>query len=76
MMAWCGPTRNVTEPLLSTGGTAARDERSGPAGRTLSQIAIGEINEYFEPFTGGPLDSPQQSWTVAVMLDWSAFHPR
>ena len=43
---------------------------------SLSQIAIGEINEYFEPFTGAPLGSPQQSWTAAVTLDWLAFDPR
>ena len=39
---------------------------------SLSQIAVGEINEYFEPFTGKPLGSPRQSWTAAVALDWSA----
>ena len=26
--------------------------------------------EYFEPFTGEPLGSPEQSWTAAVVLDW------
>jgi glucosylglycerate hydrolase len=26
--------------------------------------------EYFDPFTGKPLGSPQQSWTAAVVLDW------
>jgi hypothetical protein len=35
-----------------------------------------EINEYFEPFTGAPLGSPQPSWTAAVTLDWSAFDLR
>jgi hypothetical protein len=40
---------------------------------SLSQIAeAGEIGEYFEPFTGKQLGSPQQSWTAAVVLDWSA----
>jgi glucosylglycerate hydrolase len=43
---------------------------------SLSQVATGEINEYFEPFTGAPLGSPQQSWTAAVTLDWLAFDPR
>jgi hypothetical protein len=28
--------------------------------------------EYFEPFTGEPLGSPDQSWTAAVALDWLA----
>ena len=40
---------------------------------SLSQIAAaGEFAEYFEPFTGEPLGSPQQSWTAAVALDWLA----
>ena len=30
------------------------------------------FNEYFEPFTGEPLGSAQQSWTAAVTLDWLA----
>jgi glucosylglycerate hydrolase len=39
----------------------------------LAQIAApGEFAEYFEPFTGKPLGSPQQSWTAAVVLDWLA----
>jgi hypothetical protein len=32
----------------------------------------GDFAEYFEPFTGESLGSPQQSWTAAVALDWSA----
>ena len=31
--------------------------------------------EYFEPFTGEPLGSPDQSWTAAVALDWLATGP-
>ena len=39
----------------------------------MSQLATGgEFAEYFEPFTGMPLGSPQQSWTAAVALDWLA----
>lgn len=30
------------------------------------------FGEYFEPFTGEPLGSAQQSWTAAVILDWLA----
>jgi hypothetical protein len=52
----------------------------GDAGRaaelcrdSLSQLAAtGEFAEYYEPFTGQPLGSLQQSWTAAVALDWSA----
>jgi hypothetical protein len=40
---------------------------------SLGQIAAaGEFAEYFEPFTGKPLGSTQQSWTAAVVLDWLA----
>ena len=40
---------------------------------SLGQLATGgEFAEYFEPFTGMPLGSPQQSWTAAVALDWLA----
>ena len=54
--------------------------RLGYAGRadelrrdSLGQLATGgEFAEYFEPFTGMPLGSPQQSWTAAVALDWLA----
>jgi len=43
---------------------------------SLAQItAAGEFAEYFEPFTGQPLGSPQQSWTAAVTLDWTAADP-
>jgi hypothetical protein len=28
--------------------------------------------EYFEPFTGEPPGSSEQSWTAAVVLDWLA----
>ena len=35
-------------------------------------VTAGEFAEYFEPFTGKPLGSPQQSWTAAVALDWLA----
>ena len=39
----------------------------------LEQLAsTGKFAEYFDPFSGAPLGSPQQSWTAAVTLDWSA----
>jgi hypothetical protein len=36
----------------------------------------GSFGEYYEPFTGEPLGSTEQSWTAAVVLDWlcSAAH--
>jgi hypothetical protein len=43
---------------------------------SLEQIAEGGFAEYFEPFTGEPLGSREQSWTAAVALDWLAHGPR
>jgi glycogen debranching enzyme len=39
---------------------------------SLDQISDGGFAEYFEPFTGEPLGSPDQSWTAAVALDFLA----
>ncbi|NLU84557.1 glycogen debranching protein [Rhodococcus sp. HNM0569] len=36
----------------------------------LRQAADGSFAEYYEPFTGAPLGSMQQSWTAAAVLDW------
>lgn len=36
----------------------------------LRQAADGSFAEYYEPFTGEPLGSMQQSWTAASVLDW------
>jgi hypothetical protein len=43
---------------------------------SLEQIAEGGFGEYFEPFTGEPLGSREQSWTAAVALDWLASRPQ
>jgi glucosylglycerate hydrolase len=42
---------------------------------SLEQIAEGGFAEYFEPFTGEPPGSREQSWTAAVTLDWLAHGP-
>jgi glycogen debranching enzyme len=75
---WRGPVWPVINWLLwqSLRELSYTDRAEQIRRDSLSQIAIGEINEYFEPFTGAPLGSPQQSWTAAVTLDWSAFDPR
>jgi glycogen debranching enzyme len=39
---------------------------------SLEQLGSGGFAEYFEPFTGEPLGSPDQSWTAAVALDFIA----
>lgn len=48
-------------------------ERAGILRREgLRQVWEGTFAEYYEPFTGEPLGSPEQSWTAAVVLDWLA----
>jgi hypothetical protein len=39
---------------------------------TLGELSEGGFAEYFEPFTGEPLGSREQSWTAAVALDMLA----
>ena len=38
----------------------------------LTQLVDRRFGEYYEPFTGEPLGSDDQSWTAAVALDWLA----
>jgi len=54
-------------------------ERAGESGlaahireESLHQLTRGGLAEYFEPLTGQPLGSGDQSWTAAVALDWLA----
>jgi hypothetical protein len=42
---------------------------------TLGQLSEGGFAEYFEPFTGEPLGSAEQSWTAAIALDMLAAEP-
>jgi hypothetical protein len=72
---WRGPVWPVISWLLwqSLSLLGYADRADEMRSDSLSQIAAaGELNEYFEPFTGEPLGSPQQSWTAAVTLDWVA----
>ena len=71
---WRGPVWPVLSWLLwrSLAG-AGEKERAGVLRRTaLDQLSEGGFAEYFEPFTGEPLGSEDQSWTAAVTLDWLA----
>jgi hypothetical protein len=38
----------------------------------LAQLADLAYGEYYEPLTGEPLGSHDQSWTAAAALDWLA----
>jgi glucosylglycerate hydrolase len=73
---WRGPVWPVIDWLLwHSLRLAGYSDRADELRRdSLGQIAAaGDFAEYFEPFTGEPLGSPQQSWTAAVTLDWTAF---
>jgi hypothetical protein len=39
---------------------------------SLAQLVEGHFAEYYEPFTGEPLGSMDQSWTAGVALEWLA----
>ena len=72
---WRGPVWPVINWLLwrslgRLGDTGRADELRRDS---LAQIAAAaKFAEYFDPFTGKPLGSLQQSWTAAVALDWLA----
>jgi glucosylglycerate hydrolase len=71
---WRGPVWPVASWLLWW--SLIRAGEPDPAARmrreTLGQLAEGGFAEYFEPFTGEPLGSAEQSWTAAVALDMLA----
>jgi hypothetical protein len=69
---WRGPQWPVVTWLFShalrRGGHTALAARWREEGLRL--VSDGSFGEYYEPFTGEPLGSTQQSWTAAVALDW------
>ncbi len=70
---WRGPNWPVADWLLWWSlRRAGETERAEEIRQTsLKRLASsGSFAEYFEPFTGEPLGSPDQSWTAAVALDW------
>jgi hypothetical protein len=69
---WRGPTWPVANWLIWWSLLRAGEhERAEEMRRTaLDQLADGGFAEYFEPFTGESLGSPDQSWTAAVALDF------
>jgi len=71
---WRGPVWPVANWLVWW--SLIRAGEPDPAARmrreTLGQLAEGGFGEYFEPFTGEPLGSAEQSWTAAVALDMLA----
>ena len=71
---WRGPTWPVANWLLwwSLIRTGEKERAAQLRGAALDQLSTGGFAEYFEPFTGEPLGSPDQSWTAAVALDFLA----
>ncbi len=69
---WRGPVWPVANWLLWWSLLrAGRPERAEKLRRgTLEELTDGGFAEYFEPFSGEPLGSPDQSWTAAVALDF------
>lgn len=69
---WRGPTWPMIHWLLWW--ALRREGETRPAANlrhaALTQLMEEGLAEYFEPFTGEPLGSLQQSWTAAVALDW------
>ncbi|HEY2505678.1 MAG TPA: glycogen debranching protein [Streptosporangiaceae bacterium] len=76
---WRGPVWPVIDWLL---WRALRQLDCADRAEVLRQACLeqlastGKFAEYFDPFSGAPLGSPQQSWTAAVTLDWSAADSR
>ena len=69
---WRGPVWPVISWLFWRSLKRAGDEGLAEDLKraSLEQLAAGGFAEYFEPFTGEPLGSDDQSWTAAVALDW------
>ena len=69
---WRGPVWPVMTWLFSWAfarrGWTERSAQLREEG--LRQAQDGSFAEYYEPFTGAPLGSMQQSWTAAAVLDW------
>ena len=74
---WRGPVWPVIDWLLWWALVRAGEHQLAERVResSLEQVAEGGFAEYFEPFTGEPLGSREQSWTAAVALDWLASGP-
>ena len=71
---WRGPVWPVVSWLLWRALVRVGEKECAEALRrgALDQLGEKGFAEYFEPFTGEPLGSDDQSWTAAVALDWLA----
>jgi hypothetical protein len=71
---WRGPVWPVANWLLWWSLLRAGEGARAQSMRrdTLEELSEGGFAEYFEPFTGEPLGSREQSWTAAIALDMLA----
>jgi glucosylglycerate hydrolase len=73
---WRGPVWPIANWLLWLGlvghGRQAEAAALRAANLDLLRRSGAHFAEYFEPFTGEPLGSLDQSWTAAVAIDWLA----
>ncbi len=71
---WRGPVWPVVSWLLWRALVRVGEKECAEALRrgALDQLGEKGFAKYFEPFTGEPLGSDDQSWTAAVALDWLA----
>jgi hypothetical protein len=73
---WRGPSWPIANWLFwwSLRGHGQRDAAAKLRAANLALLDRPEARfaEYFEPYTGDPLGSVEQSWTAAVVLDWMA----
>lgn len=69
---WRGPVWPVMNWYLASCLQRRGDEKRYRRLReaSLAQLMEGNFGEYYEPFTGEPLGSMDQSWTAAVALEW------
>lgn len=69
---WRGPVWPVMSWLIwrSLLDLGERSRAGSIMRESLDEISEGGFAEYFEPFTGRPLGSRDQSWTAAVVIDW------
>jgi glycogen debranching enzyme len=69
---WRGPQWPVFTWLLTWALSRSGESRVAAALRSASLEQLGDESyaEYYQPLTGAPLGSLNQSWTAAVALDW------
>ncbi len=69
---WRGPTWPVMNWLFwwALQRADATEQATALRQASLDQLSGGGFGEYYEPFTGEPLGSLDQSWTAAMALDW------